>query len=124
MARIRKGMAINEVREIWLERSETKSKAILDSYRRQHTSSAGREGLGIYGRFQQRVAREKVRLAAHLLERAGHDVTESSIRKVTRQSLETIRGYWAPQRPPADNAAHESMGDNEPPPPTFRFPGS
>lgn len=121
MRRVTKGMTVEEVRAIWLERSEAKTKAILDSYHRQHATSAGREGLGIYGRFQKRVAREKVRLAVRLLEQAGHEVTESSIRKVTRQSLDTIRGYWTPPTR-TDDAAHESISADELPPPTFRFP--
>ena len=34
----------------------------------------GHEGLGVYGIYQERAAREKVRLAARLLEKAGLEV--------------------------------------------------
>jgi DNA invertase Pin-like site-specific DNA recombinase len=107
MTRVKLGMTINEVREIWLSRTEVKSQTILDSYAaaRQKSGSGGREGLGIYGIYQERIAREKVRLAVKLLEKAGLEISERTINKVTGQSTGTIRNYWIPpKREPPENS--------------------
>lgn len=122
MARVRKGMSVEEVREVWLPLAEAKAKAIIDSYYAQRPYSGGREGLGIYGKFQERAAREKVRLAVRLLQQAGLEVTVTMISKVTGQSRSTISNYWAPPRelvepPPAPTA-------EEHPPRILRFPGT
>jgi hypothetical protein len=80
-------MTIDEVRQIWLLRAEAKTKAIMDSYYARREASGGgygHEGLGVYGIYQERAAREKVRLAAKLLEKAGLEVSDATIRKVTR----------------------------------------
>ncbi len=109
MERARPGMTIEEVREIWLLRVEAKLKAIMDRYyasRAEHGGGYGHEGLGVYGIYQERGAREKVRLAAKLLEQAHLEVTFRSIHKVTGQSQSTIANYWAPPRPtPAEEPA-------------------
>ena len=60
MAKVTKGMSVEELRQVWLPLAETKPKAIIDSYYAQRPYSGGREGLGIYGKFQERAAREKV----------------------------------------------------------------
>lgn len=104
-------MTLDEVREIWVPRAEAKAKAIFDSYYAQREKSGGgygHEGLGVYGIFQERAAREKVRLAAHLLEKAGLEVSCATIRKVTGQSANTIWRYWRPSEPspPEDDAIH------------------
>lgn len=77
MTRVRRGMTIDQVRQIWLPRAESKVKTILDSYYARREKSGGgygHEGLGVYGIYQERAAREKVRLAARLLEKAGLEV--------------------------------------------------
>ena len=121
MARVKKGMSIEEVRQVWLPRAEAKTKAIIDSYYAQRPYSGGREGLGIYGRFKERATREKVRMAVRLLQQAGLEVTVTMISKVTRQSRDTISHYWTPPREPADPAAPTA---DEELPPIYRFPGT
>lgn len=122
MATVKKGMSVEDVRQIWLPLAETKTKAIIDKYYAQRPCSGGREGLGIYGKFQSRAAREKVRLAIRLLQQAGLEVTCTMISKVTGQSHSTISNYWSPSRKPIDPPL-TSTADKEPPP-TFRFPGA
>ncbi len=120
MTRVKKGITLEEVRQIWLPRAEAKTKAIIDSYYVQRPHSGGREGLGIYGRFQERAAREKVRLAVKLLQQAGLDVTVTMISKVTGQSRNTISNYWAPPSEPVDSSPVPNK-DEGPPPTTIRF---
>lgn len=122
MTRVRKGMSIDEVRQVWLPLAETKTKEIISKYYAQRPYSGGREGLAIYGKFKERAAREKVRLAVRLLQQAGVEVTYTTISKVTGQSRNTISNYWAPQRQPAEPSAAQATND-EPPPPTYRFSG-
>jgi len=113
-------MSAEEVREVWLPLAEAKAKAIIDSYYAQRPYSGGREGLGIYGKFQERAAREKVRLAVRLLQQAGLEVTVTMISRITGQSRSTISNHWVPPRqgvgpPPAPTA-------EEYPPRILRFP--
>lgn len=122
MARVKKGMSIDEVRQVWLPLAEAKTKEIIGKYYAQRPYSGGREGLGIYGKFQERAAREKVRLAVRLLQQAGVEVTYMTISKVTGQSRSTIGNYWAPPRQPVAPSAVE-VTNAEPPPSTYRFPG-
>jgi hypothetical protein len=83
---VKHGMTIEQVREIWRERSEAKTEEIMTKYHAQKQTSGGREGLGIYGQFQARAAREKVRLAERLLKSAGLPTDEATIRKLMRRS--------------------------------------
>lgn len=114
MVRVKRGMLLEEVREIWRLRADTKTKAIMEKYYSLpgRGAGAGSEGLGVYSIYKERAARDKVRLAACLLEKAGLPVSYSSIRKVTGQSDSTIRHYWSPPQeiPPeaqAMDGAHE-----------------
>ena len=85
MPRVKAGMCIEQVREIWRARSEAKTKEIIDKCTRQKAGrSGGREGLGIYGQFQSRAAREKFRLAERLLKSAGLPADDATIRKLMR----------------------------------------
>ena len=122
MAKVTKGMSIEELRQVWLPLAETKTKAIIDSYYAQRPYSGDREGLGIYGKFQERAAREKVRLAVRLLKQACLEVTMSAINKVTKQSLATIAKYWSPPREPVDQSTI-TTDEEKPPPRIIRFPG-
>jgi len=122
MARVQNGMSVEEVRQVWLPLAEAKTKAIIGKYYAQRPYSGGREGLGIYGKFQERAAREKVRLAVRLLQRAGLEASLTMISKVTGQSRNTISHYWAPPCETVE-ALPKAVTDEEPPPPTFRFPG-
>lgn len=102
MTRAKPGMTIDEVRQVWIPSAEAKTNAIMESYRARREQSGGgygHEGLGVYGMYQERAAREKVRLAATLLAQAGLEVTYETIRKVTGQASNTIRSYWAPPKP-------------------------
>mgnify|MGYP000736825960 CR=1 FL=1 len=54
-------------------------------YEQKDGRSGGREGLGIYGQFQSRAAREKVKLAERLLKSAGLPNDEAAIRKIMRR---------------------------------------
>jgi hypothetical protein len=84
--KVKRGMSIDQVREVWHERSEAKTKEIMDKYTKQKAGrSGGREGLGIYGQFQSRAAREKLRLAERLLKSAGLPTDDATVRKVMRQ---------------------------------------
>jgi hypothetical protein len=84
--RAKRGMGIDQVREIWRMRSEAKTKEIMEKYTKQKSGrSGGREGLGIYGQFQSRAAREKIRLAEQLLKSAGLPIDDATIRKVMRR---------------------------------------
>lgn len=84
--KVKRGMSMEQVREIWRVRSEAKTKEIMDKYTKQKAGrSGGREGLGIYGQFQSRAAREKVRLAERLLKSAGLPTDEATVRKVIRR---------------------------------------
>jgi hypothetical protein len=85
--RVKRGMTLDEVREVWRVRSDAKSKAIMDSYARQKAGgSGGRAGLGIYGVFQSRAADERRRLAERLLKSAGLPTDQTTIRKLMRAS--------------------------------------
>jgi hypothetical protein len=86
LLRVKRGMSIDQVREIWRTRSEAKTKAIMDKYTEQKAGrSGGREGLGIYGQFQSRAAREKLRLAEQLLKSAGLPTDAATVHKVMRR---------------------------------------
>ena len=123
MIRVKPGMNFDEVRQVWLIRSDAKSKEIMNKYRerRDRDGGYGHEGLGVYADYQERVAREKVRLAAKLLQQAGMEVTYQAIHKVTKQSTSTISRYWAPPRPIVPDNSQEEDGE---PPPMIRFPGN
>ena len=123
MAKARKGMSVEEVREVWLPLAEAKVRAIIDSYYAQRAYSGRREGLGIYGKFQERAAREKVRLAVRLLQQAGLEATVTMISKVTRQSRSTISNYWAPPKELAEPPSTPTVVDG-PLPRIIRFPGT
>lgn len=84
--RVKRGMSIDHVREIWRMRSEAKTKEIMDRYTKQKAGrSGGREGLGVYGQFKARAACEKLRLAERLLESAGLPTDDATIRQVMRR---------------------------------------
>ncbi len=84
--RVKRGMTIDQVREIWRVRSEAKTHEIMRKYTEQKAGrSGGREGLGIYGQFQSRAAREKVRLAERLLKSAGLPTDDATIRRLMRR---------------------------------------
>lgn len=83
--RARRGMTIEQVREIWLVRSQAIETKIMAAYKKQWQGGAGREGLGIYGRYASRVASETARLAERLLASAGLPTDEATIRKLRRR---------------------------------------
>ncbi|MFH1109565.1 MAG: hypothetical protein V1790_10270 [Planctomycetota bacterium] len=123
MTRVRHGLTIDEVRQIWLSRSEGKTRTILNSYHARRESSGGgygHEGLGIYGMYQERAAREKVRLAAKLLEKAGLEVSYKTIRSVTGQSSSTICRYWVP--PKQNSPENPTLQVDEELPQVIQFP--
>ncbi len=95
--RVTRGMSIKQVREIWRTRSEGKTKEIMAKYTKQKAGrSGGREGLGIYGQFQSRAAREKVRLAERLLKSAGMiDAAGGLMTKKPRR--QQILGIYSPR---------------------------
>jgi hypothetical protein len=83
--KVKHGMNIDQVREIWRMRSEAKTKEIMDKYAKQKAGrSGGREGLGIYGQFQSRASREKRRLAERLLTSAGLPTDDATVRRLMR----------------------------------------
>ncbi len=84
--RAKRGMSLEEVREIWRARSEAKTREIMAKYAKQKAGrSGGREGLGIYGQFQSRASDAKARLAEQLLKSAGLPTDAATIRKLMRR---------------------------------------
>lgn len=92
-------MTIQELRQQWLRLAEQARASIMGKYHAQRLEggSAGREGLGIYSIYQERLARKKVQLAVKLLKRTGLEPTIANIRKLTGQSYTTIE-YHLPRR--------------------------
>lgn len=86
-------MTIEEIRQEWLRLSEKMTADVMQKYHKQHQGSAGHEGLGIYGIYQERIARKKVQIAVKLLERHGHEPTTANIHKVTKQNRRLIERY-------------------------------
>jgi hypothetical protein len=86
-------MSIDGIRQEWLRQSEKMSADVMRRYHEQRVGSGGREGLGIYGIYQERIAKKKVQIAVKLLRKHGHDITISNISKVTKQSRSTISYY-------------------------------
>lgn len=88
-------MDLRELREDWLRLAEEMSASVMGKYyaQRQEKGPAGREGLGIYGIYQERVARRKVNIAVKLLQQNGSELTMSNIHKLTGQSRYTIEHY-------------------------------
>ena len=85
--RVKRGMTMEQVREIWVVRAEAINRDVMGKYakqRREH-GSGGREGLGIYGQFQSRVKRKKEELAERLLRSAGLPTDDATIGKVMRR---------------------------------------
>ena len=121
MAKVKKGMSIEGVRQIWLPRAEAKTHAIMEKYYARREGSGGREGLGIYGLYKERAAREKVKLASRLLQQAGLEVTISSISRVTGQSRRTVSNHWTLPAEPDDPTP---TSDEGPPQRVIRFPGT
>jgi hypothetical protein len=79
-------MSLEQIREIWRMRAEAKTKEIMGKYTKQKAGrSGGRDGLGIYGQYQSRAAREKLRLAERLLKSAGLPTDDATVRKVMRR---------------------------------------
>lgn len=87
--------SIDELRLEWRRRADAAEQEIMGKYhsRRAESGGFGHEGLGVYGIYQERLARKKVELGAKLLKRAGLEVTTRDIRKLTGQSLSTIEHY-------------------------------
>ena len=119
MAKVKKGMSIEEVRQVWLPLAQAKSQEFMDKYYARSEHSGGREGLGVYGLSKERAAREKVRLAVKLLKQAGLEITFSSIGRVTGQSRSTIANYWAPPLDPPDSSAVATDSETK----IIKFPG-
>lgn len=84
--RAKRGMSIDQVREIWLVRAAAKTTEIMNKYHKQKAGrSGGRSGLGIYGQFQSRAAVAKIKLAEQLLKSAGLPTDEGTIGRLTRR---------------------------------------
>ena len=122
--RVRRGMTIEEVRQIWLPRAQAVETEIMDKYRTRRDAAGGgygHEGLGVHGISKERAAREKVRMAVRLLEGAGLEVSHKTVRKVTGQSESTIATHWPPPRRPAAKDIPETPENEKPR--VIRFPG-
>lgn len=90
-------MTLDEIRQVWLQLSGEMSAEVMNRYRDQRTGSGGREGLGIYGMSQERIARKKGQIAVKLLRKNGFDSSIGNIRKITQQSRSTIERYFPTQ---------------------------
>lgn len=90
-------MTIDEIKQEWLRQSEKMSEDVMRSYHNHRIGSGGREGLGIYGIYQTRIAKKKVQIAVKLLKKYDCDLTVGNIQKVTKQSRSTILNYFPSQ---------------------------
>jgi hypothetical protein len=129
MPQARRGMPLEELRQVWQLNAKAKEKEIMDRYYAQRRSDGGREGLAIWERYARRVRREKILLAAKLLRKAGFEVSYATIGHITGQARRTIAGYWSPPEPKRNQTApvqHNPKPVVEPesePPANYRFPG-
>lgn len=91
---------MDELRLEWRRRADAAEHEIMDKYYvgRAESGGFGHEGLGVYGKYKEKLACKKVELAVKLLEREGLEVTTGNIRKLTRQSRTASRGL-APTPP-------------------------
>lgn len=90
-------MTFDEIRQVWIQLSGEMSAEVMYRYRDQRIGSGGREGLGIYGMSQERIARKRVQIAVKLLRKNGFDSSIGNIRKITQQSRSTIERYFPTQ---------------------------
>lgn len=86
-------MTLDEIRQEWLQQSEKMSAEVMKKFHEQRDGSGGREGLGVYSIYQERIARKKVQIAVKLLGQKEVEPTTSNIHKITRQSRSTIQRY-------------------------------
>ena len=109
-------MDLRELREHWLRLAEEMSASVMGKYyaQRQEKGPAGREGLGIYGIYQERVARRKVNIAVKLLQQNGSDPTISNIHKLTGQSRYTIEHYLPKRLRESQAAQFRAQSGKEP----------
>lgn len=85
--RAKLGMTIEEVREIYRIRSETKTKEIMNKYYQLKAGrSGGRGGLSIYDQYRSRARDAVDRIARQLLKSAGLPLTEKNWRELRRRS--------------------------------------
>jgi folylpolyglutamate synthase/dihydropteroate synthase len=110
-------MTLDEIRQEWLRQSKKMSAEVLKSYDEHKIGSGGREGLGVYGMYQQRIARKNVQIAVKLLGQNGVEPTTSNIHKITRQSRSTIQRYMpahvlkAHERQRLDNMSNDQLAE-------------
>jgi hypothetical protein len=112
-------MSLEEVRRIWVAQAEEKTKEIFDKYRerRDQAGGYGHEGLGVYGIYQERAARERMRLAVKLLGQAGLEITPAIVRKLTGRSVSAsaIKQYGPRSRSSPPERQNEDLNQEEPP---------
>lgn len=86
---------MDELRLEWRRRADAAEHEIMGKYysRRTESGGFGHEGLGVYGKYKEKLACRKVELAVKLLEREGLEVTTDNIRKLTRQTRTLSRGF-------------------------------
>lgn len=126
MIRAKKGMTVDQVREIWAIRAQEKEDAIWAKYNAYKASypSFGRSGLSVWEGYKARAMKVRVTTAVSLLRAAGLEITCATIRKITGQSPNTILSYWTPpvEKTAVAPAPLPPVVDEEPPPPTYQFP--
>jgi hypothetical protein len=129
MIRAKKGMTLDQVRELWAINAKAKEDAIMAKYHamKQNYPSFGRAGLSVWEGYRDRVTEAKVQMGVSLLQQAGFPVTCAMIDRVTGQASKTILGYWSPpeekSRVPAESRPQpQPVIEEEPPPPTYQFP--
>lgn len=109
-------MDLRELREQWLRLAEEMSAAVMGKYyaQRQEKGPAGREGLGIYGIYHERVARKKVDIPVKLLQQNGFEPTISNMHKLTGQSRYTIERYFPKRLRESRAAQFRAQAGREP----------
>lgn len=86
-------MTLDEIKQEWSRQAEKIRDDVMKRYQEQRIGSGGREGLGIYGIYQERIAKKKVQLAVKLLRKNKFEASISSVHKITQQSRSTIQRY-------------------------------
>ncbi len=86
-------MTLDEIRQEWNRQAEKVHDEVMKKYHEQKIGSGGREGLGVYGIHQERIAKKKVQIAVKLLKQHQFETSMSNVHKITRQSRSTIQRY-------------------------------
>lgn len=86
-------MTLDEIRQEWSRQPDKIRDEVTKRYHEQRVGSGGREGLGIYGIYQERIAKKKVQLAVKLRRQNKLEASISNVYTITNQARSTIQRY-------------------------------